>query len=89
MEQPKHISNAQLLMAISTAHDTCAKAGDCVHAAAMDGIQPEVSKAILHNLTTALSMGIDPMLATFFFGLHVGYQLKQIMSEETVNASIN
>lgn len=76
-----------LTQAVETAHDTCTN--DCIHADAMQAIESELGAKIGALIVREITAGRDPIFSIFFYGLHVGYRLSQLVSTPLPSDKVN
>ncbi len=76
------ITREQLLEAIRTSHDECAKSeGGCIHAEAITAESDAVQKAITEAVMVAMMDKGSPALSVFVHAFHIGYRLHQLETQ--------
>ena len=73
--------------ALDEAHDECEHG--CIHNAALNKVEDKASALIAYLFKRETKEGRDPIMGVFFFGLHVGYRLGQLINAPIPKEQVN
>lgn len=79
------ITADSLRTAIKTSHDHCKGANGCVHADAFAECGSDIEAYAVQSQSSPLAQ-FDPILAAIFQGVHLGYRLHQLETEQPIDA---
>ena len=81
------ITKEMMDQALDESHHSCNEG--CIHMAAAEGCHAKAEALVREQATMYFAKGLDPIFGAYFFGLHVGYRLGQLMSAPVDQDKVN